>query len=454
MTNPGSTQLTYTDFYLDLRSVEQNTWVARIPSPMGDCHENSIKLALPPNAVEEALASIAYTTGYLRRSSQRHTGDPLVNLGKMLFRGLMEHTELGHLYAVAKEQARCQQQGLRLRLQTSDPVIALLPWEFLFDPDAYQPDFIVLTAQTELVRQWGDRLHPAPMFELPVRVLLLTTAGVGSDGQSEIDALLKLAPDPKLLTFEVMQTTSKRELLTALRQQPFHLLHLLGTGVPPNNGRQPGQPGLLLLDQTGQEDQTRWTRQGTTELVGTQELNDALQHQANLGMIVISGSHTETVARDLTATAPATLGSRGTMTTQGRVTLMTALYQALLAGKSLDLAVAAGQLAIDRQIPGSREWGLPTLYIQTAQCPALPLPQVGQTNSANAGSLSMLPLLTPEQQTRQAQLAVEQLNLTQLQQLQAMFGDPAPIYLSAEIATVQAKIEQINGKRAPIEFSC
>jgi len=448
MTNPGSTQLTYTDFHLDLRSAEQNTWIVRIPSPLGDCHENCVKLALPPNAVEEALASIAYTTGYLRRSNQRHSVDPLVNLGKTLFRGLMEHTELGHVYAVAKEQARWQQQGLRLRLQTSDPAIALLPWEFLFDPDAYQPDFIVLTAQTELVRQWGDRLHPAPVFELPVRVLLLTT-GSGLDAQSEIDALLKLAPDPKLLTFEVMQTTSKRELLTTLRQQPFHLLHLLGVGVPPNAGP---QPGLLLLDQTRQENPTRWTKPGAMELVSTQELNDALQHQAQLGVVVISGCHTETVARDLTATAPATLGSRGTMTSQGRVTFMTALYQALLAGKSLDLAVAAGQLAIDRQTPGSREWGLPTLYVQTAQCPALPLPQVAPASLANAESLSTLPLLTPEQQTRQTQLAIEQINLAQLQQLQTMFGDLTPAYLVAEMATVQAKIDQMTASLPALNF--
>jgi hypothetical protein len=66
---------------------------------------------------------------------------------------------IGEIYRTASNQALSAGTGLRLRLIMRDAAVARLPWEFLYDP--LRRDFVALSVQTSIVRQWQEPL-PRP----------------------------------------------------------------------------------------------------------------------------------------------------------------------------------------------------------------------------------------------------------------------------------------------------
>ena len=452
----------YADFVIELRSEGHNVFIARVTqSPVGESRDCVFKLPLDQAEIDDALASISYTSSnLLQRSAPRSSSyDQIMTIGRVLFTAMTEGTELGRLYVAAQDLVRRNSQGLRLHISTQDARVAEIPWEFLYDPNPRQPDFVVLSWRTPLIRQWGTTLHAIAPIEPPLRLLVVSAEVTPMSIQQEIDALHALASDPNLLTIKTIQNATKEMFLGALQQEEFHALHFIGAGtwadpesrwnpyspVDPKHGQQ-----VLLVFGAPQGSKDSVT------FVSADEMNSALLNKSTLRFVVLSSDRSEQVAQALTQTAPAVLGIRNEITNQAAIPLMTTIYQGLLQGRTLDAAVTEGRLAIDRQNPGSREWGLPELYIQADQSPSLALSaftkqaasakaaqSVYETNASQTLSSATVKEIY-EQQKLQSQLEVEQTNLTSLQQQKAAFGDPTPAYLNTEISETEQRIAKIT----------
>ena len=114
------------------------------------------RMALKKEEIERALASVdRFSNNWVQRSAQRETVDPVREIGTQLFSALFEGG-IGEIYRTASNQALSAGTGLRLRLIMRDAAVARLPSEFLYDP--LRRDFVALSVETSIVRQWQEPL--------------------------------------------------------------------------------------------------------------------------------------------------------------------------------------------------------------------------------------------------------------------------------------------------------
>jgi hypothetical protein len=108
---------------------------------------------LSSEQVDRALASVdRFSKEWVQRSDWSDALDPVQEMGRALFLALFQGS-VGEAYRVASEAALSHGTGLRLRFVMNDPALAVLPWEFLYDPA--RRDFIALSARASIVRDWG-----------------------------------------------------------------------------------------------------------------------------------------------------------------------------------------------------------------------------------------------------------------------------------------------------------
>ena len=91
--------------------------------------------------LEEAIAAI----------ERRDVDAPyLTQLGDYLFGELLNDPSIVECYRTRLGTVRSQGKGLRVRLSFDEPALAAFPWEFLHDPE--EDSFLVISAETALVR--------------------------------------------------------------------------------------------------------------------------------------------------------------------------------------------------------------------------------------------------------------------------------------------------------------
>ncbi|MGB4818728.1 MAG: hypothetical protein WBP33_06395, partial [Saprospiraceae bacterium] len=142
----------YEDFDVSIEATSGRAYrVAVLHSPAGQAHEtvtfpfDTVALQLHLTQLENALLK----SGGSRRRVPGKEEKAVLAFGQALFNFLM-HGEVGQRYAVSYD--RCQQasKGLRLKLRIQDPVLAALPWEFLYDQRF--DHYLALSQRTPLLR--------------------------------------------------------------------------------------------------------------------------------------------------------------------------------------------------------------------------------------------------------------------------------------------------------------
>jgi len=110
----------------------------------------------------------------LLRSGGSHRGispqeQTVRDFGERLFKAILTG-DVKTRYEVSLREARRQNKGLRLKLRIQPPKLALLPWEFLYDPDG--GDYLCFSASTPLVR-YVDLRRPVEQLPItpPLRIL-------------------------------------------------------------------------------------------------------------------------------------------------------------------------------------------------------------------------------------------------------------------------------------------
>jgi len=156
------------------------------------------------------------------------------NFGRALFDALFAG-EVRENYVVSRQEAQRTGKGLRLRLRFQPPELAVLPWEFLYDPR--QDEFITLSRSTSLVRYPAV---PQPVTPLaiapPLRILGMVAsprelAVLDVDREKQrIERALAEAQADGLVELNWVQGQRWRDLQREMRRGPWHVLHFIGHG--------------------------------------------------------------------------------------------------------------------------------------------------------------------------------------------------------------------------------
>ena len=281
--------------------------------------------------------------------------------------------------------------GVRLRLVTNHPRLVGLPWEYAYlsllnreDP----ADFLVINPTVSLVRHEqlplpsGD-LHPTEPTDLRLLAVTANAPGypqldLGRERGALETALGQLPPDLPQLAYEpILEDPTAAELQAALAGGA-DLFHFAGHGVVH------GGTGYLALP----------AADGGAGELGADRLGRLLQ-AAEVRLAVLgacdSGRRGQTqwagVVPGLVAGAaiPAVVAMQYPVRNSAAVTFASALYTAIAAGLSVDEAVYAGRLALLDPDDLAASWGIPVLYLRSAD--GVLFPRLADRPSATADKL-------------------------------------------------------------------
>jgi CHAT domain-containing protein len=183
--------------------------------------------------------------------------------------------------------------------------------------------------------------------------------------EHECDLLEEVLGRRQDIRVEICRDTTVSALRQAVRRFSPHVLHFIGHGTYPGAS---GKGAVLLLG----------PGEGSDRLAGA-ELSTLLLGSGDLRLVVLNACDTAALPRRqgvdpysavatalLRGRAPAVVAMQFPITDESAISFSGALYDALVDGDPIDLAVVEGRRAIfyrDRDVDTS-EWATPTLYLQ------------------------------------------------------------------------------------------
>ena len=382
----------YIDFYLQLRDLDLAAGalkVAVLPSPaVGETRK-----AVTANYTPDVL------TPYLKQLKDRTIDqEKLSQLGKHLAAILLPTGEVRELFVQAVKSAG-QDGGVRLRLLTSEPELARLPWEYAYLPfyegaSDYR-HFLVLNPQISLVRHEPIAKQHPQMESVSAQKLNLLVAmanpqndlNLAEEKQKLTQALEGFQVDGVTLDWQpVLDETTVQSLTKALMKKP-ELFYFSGHGAFDQEGviqlhgdtasstyRMPATELALKLKQAG----VRVAMFGACESAR----RDGASEWAGVAPTMVAEG------------VPVVVAMQYSVLDKSAIAFSNAFYIALAAGLSVDEAVATGRLAMigpevsQRQNislvseaendkltngpPANVQWGVPVLYMRSADSVIFP----------------------------------------------------------------------------------
>jgi hypothetical protein len=198
------------------------------------------------------------------------------------------------------------------------------------------------------------------------------------------------------------------------------------------------------------------------QFVSAEELTAALQTRPALRMVLMNACRTSSLARDLSAVVPATLGMRHDITIRACFALTRGFYRALIDRQPLETAVTIARQEIDLDQPGNREWAVPAFYMQVSDGWLIaggrgsekPLeatvPRLGRGATARRSTPRQPQQQDPLRRVMEIQLHVYRKNLADLAAIGASYGSTQDFVVSQD-RNLRSKIEQLERELADLE---
>ena len=354
----------YEDFDVSIEAATGRAYQVNVlHSPAGEAREvvefpfDSVALQLQLSQLENALLK---SSGRSRREPSK-TEQPVLAFGKALFDFLM-HGEVGRRYAVSYD--RCQQagKGLRLKLRIQDPLLAALPWEFLYDQRF--DHYLVLSQRTPLLRYLE---LPRPLRPLhvtpPLRMLGMVASpnnlprlDVAVEKARVEEALRDLRADG-LVELTWLEGQGWRDLQRAMRRGEWHLFHFIGHGGF-DKLQQEGY--LVFADRQGEA--VRMSATNLARLLGDHDplrvvlLNSCEGGQS--GDDVFSSTASTLVRRGI----PCVVAMQYEITDAAAIEFARTFYESLADGLPTETAVSDARKSITFSRQNSLEWGTPVIF--------------------------------------------------------------------------------------------
>jgi len=281
--------------------------------------------------------------------------------GRELFGALLGSGAIAERYRAAEAVAGMESEKLRIVLRTTDPALAALPWEAMYDDAADR----YVCRQDQLVRHIGVLSGVPPLaVDPPLRVLGIVSSpndlpalDVGKEQVQLARILDQVAGGRTELTWAPAATWAS--LQDILLRESWHIVHFVGHG-----GFDPGRgEGVLgLADERGQ-----------AVMVEASRLVSLLREARPMPRLVVLNScsgATASTSNQFSSTAAALVrgGVRAVTAMQYQISDSAAVafcrgfYSALARGRGIDEAVSSGRVAIIGMRGQTLEWITPVLY--------------------------------------------------------------------------------------------
>jgi len=353
--------MTYEDFDLLLERAPKGFRAQVLSSSAGQA---SVEFQLPFSDVEleNFLLKLGRTTRVVRRieSTEMTTAK---SFGAALFDAVFAGDVRACLRS-AVDEARRENTRVRLRIRLADPVLADLPWEFLYNPAVNR--FLALSVQTPVVRyiELPEVIQPIAVTP-PIRVLVMISSPSdypALDGEAEWKRLNESLADlisAGTISVERMDDATLSALQQRLRRSEYHIFHFIGHG----EFDQALQEGVLLLE--------RASKRG--HRVGSQYLGMLLHDHNTLRLAILNACEGARSSRQdpfagsaqslVQQGIPAVIAMQFEIADDVASTFAHEFYGALADGLPIDAAVTEARKAI---FAGGREieWATPVLYLR------------------------------------------------------------------------------------------
>ncbi|HQE91713.1 MAG TPA: SUMF1/EgtB/PvdO family nonheme iron enzyme [Anaerolineae bacterium] len=359
----------YLDFELEIGPGEGQLYpVTVLRSPAGEAREMA---TFPFGELElenrlQALQIALLRAGGVRRQILAPEDQAVQDFGRALF-GMLFSGEGRSRYDVSQREAASQGKGLRLKLRVQPPELAILPWEFAYDPR--NAEYVCLSRTTPLVRYLELPQPVTPLrADLPLRILGMA---VSPHGLPPLDVTLEkqrmetaladlCAAGWVALTWLEGQTW--RDLQRVMHDGPWHVFHFIGHG---GFDRTTEEGFVALADETGEAHRLSATHLGRL-LADHRDLRlavlNACEGAHGSAHDIFSSTASILVRRGL----PAVLAMQYPITDRAAIEFARAFYEALADGLPVDTATTEARQAISIAAPHSVEWGIPVLYMRAA----------------------------------------------------------------------------------------
>jgi hypothetical protein len=258
-------------------------------------------------------------------------------------------------------------RGLRLvleaRAEDKANHLLSLPWEILFFEESGV--FLARSPRVMIVRRLLDAVRRSPVqMEAPLNVIHVIADNPTDPEKQRIDPALQqterdgirqaIAPGHYRL---VEKPGSIEHMLTALREQRYHIVHFLGHGDTHRAGVFAGRGYLRFVGADGQ-----------TQPVTGEQLQSQLNFAPTVQLVVLNACHGGSSAVGNIALELVHNGLPNVVAIQSRILqdaarhFIEAFYVELQRGQPIEYAVAVGRAAIAANVPQTIDWCLPVLY--------------------------------------------------------------------------------------------
>ena len=315
---------------------------------------------------------------------------PLRAAGQEMFEALFTGA-VGETYRASLAVARERGAKLRVVLHLEAPELSALPWEAMWDPElsAY------LCRKEPLVRHVPAPYTPDPLpVNPPLRILGLVASPRGlptldvEREQQHLNEALSSAQADGRIVLEWLPNASWDALQDRLLTGTWHVLHFIGHGdydASLDQGRV-----ALADDSDGRAD---WVEAGRlVDLLNEADPTPRLVvlNSCSSGQVgtqdVLSGTAAALVNGGISAVA----AMQFRISDPAAVAFPRGFYKALAAGKSVDVAMSSGRIAILGR-GESLEWVTPVLYVRGDSAQLFSLAPSASALSANEAPLPSTP---------------------------------------------------------------
>ncbi|MBN2390566.1 MAG: SUMF1/EgtB/PvdO family nonheme iron enzyme [Anaerolineae bacterium] len=359
----------YLDFELEIGVGDELEYpVAVLRSPAGEARE---RVEFPFGELEmenrlQALQIALLRTGNILRQVLTPEEHAVRDFGRALFEMLLCR-EVRSRYDVSLREAASQGKGLRIKLRVQSPVLAALPWEFIYDPR--NAEYVCLSRNTPLVRYLELPQPQQPLrAELPLRILGMAVSPEGLppldivQEKERVETALEGLRAAGLVTLTWLEGQTWRDLQRELRHGPWHIFHFIGHG---GFDRAADEGFVALVDETGNACDLSATQLGRL-LADHRDLRLALLNACEGARGSAQDIFSATAAILMRRGLPAVLAMQYPITDRAAIEFSRTFYEALADGLPVDTATTEARQAISYVAPHSVEWGVPVLYMRAA----------------------------------------------------------------------------------------
>lgn len=287
------------------------------------------------------------------------------DFGKKLHDAIFQG-QVGTLFADNQKCALQANCGLRVKVVTSNPLLALIPWELFRTPQGH---YLSLSEKTPLVRHISEG-EPQTLLRIasPLRVLGVLSTGGGAPLDLKHEKTLiaaELAPLERKRLAEVtwLENPTSSELLDVLDRRDWHILHFAGHGSFDRGSSQ----GVLAMAPEG----------GGHAHLRANALRVMLRDHPSLQMVFLNACDgavgdtqelfSSTAAIVAEAGIPVVLAMQFPIRDDIAAAFACGVYRQLAAGDAVEEAVTAARKEIFVCHDDTLEWATPVLFTRSAE---------------------------------------------------------------------------------------